>query len=319
MLRPKSILQHPPTLHNPAMGSQARPQLWMTTYAAPWAIMALLCAPNHARSDVSIGTTAALRHDDNVGNAQTMSDKVQDSTASGTVSLFQSLPLGADYSLTAGGVLSGEAYGHLEGLRNASMDGVVSLKKKWGLGAFSPWVRTAISLGRTSFEDGYRDSTTYRASVESGKRLDARWNFWTKYTLEHREANPGPIVISGVSSDAFSQVSHSLIGNMEIALSERISLAIGAIRRHGDVVSTTAPVDGALYLNSRAVQADPTFGPNQFAYRLAGTTYTVSAGVLLSMGTHSLLSCALRRSETHAEGGTNYANSVAEISWNYRL
>jgi fermentation-respiration switch protein FrsA (DUF1100 family) len=306
-------------LHNPAMGSQARPQLWIAMRAAPWAIVALLCAPNHARSDVSIGASAALRHDDNVGNAQAMGDQVQDSTASATVSLFQLLPLGTDYSLAAGGVLSGEAYGHLEGLRNASIDGVVSLKKKWGLGAFAPWVRTAVSMGRRDFEDGYRDSTTYLASVESGKRLDARWNFWTKYTLEHREASPGPIVISGVSSDAFSQVSHSLAANMDVALSERISLAIGAARRHGDVVSTTAPVDTDLYLNSRAVEADPTFGPNQFAYRLTGTTYTVSAGVLLSVSTHSLLGCALRRSETHAEGGNNYANSVAEISWNYRL
>jgi hypothetical protein len=301
------------------MSSQVRPQLWIAICAAPWAVASLLCAPNQARGDVSMGAAAALRHADNVGNAQAIGDKVEDWAASGTLSLFQLLALGSDYSLAAGAVLSGEAYDHVEGLRNASIDGVVSLKKKWGLGALAPWVRTAVSLGRTDFEDGYRDSTTYVTSVESGKRLDARWNFWAKYTLEHREANPGPIVITGVSSDAFSQVSHSLSANMEVALTERISLDIGALRRHGDVVSTTAPVDADLYLNSRAVEADPTFGPNQFAYRLTGTTYMVSAGLLLSMSPHSLFGCALRRSETHAAGGNDYVNSVAEISWNYRL
>jgi hypothetical protein len=301
------------------MGSHARPRPWNAPRAAPWAIAALLCAPNLARSDVVIGASTALRHDDNVGNAQAVSDKVQDSTASAAVSLFQSLPLGTDFSFATGAVLSGEVYDHLEGLRNASIDGVVSLKKKWGLGAFAPWVRTTVSLGRTDFEDGYRDASTYRVSLESGKRIDARWNFWAKYTLEHRDARPGPMAIYGVSSDAFSQLSHSVTANMEVALSERISLAIGALRRRGDVVSTTAPVDGDLYLNSRAVEADPTFGPNQFAYRLTGISYTVSAGVLLSMSAHSVLGCALRRSETHAEGGNNYVNSVAEISWNYRL
>jgi hypothetical protein len=286
--------------------------------AAPWAIAALLCASNHARGDVSIGATASLRHDDNVGNAQTSSDKVQDSTASAAVSFFQLLPLGTDYSFAAGGLLSGEAYEHLEGLRNASIDGLVSLKKKWGLGPFAPWVRGAVSLERTDFEYGYRDSTTYRTSVEAGKRIDARWNFWAKYLLEHRAAGPGAVVSPGVSSDAFSQVSHSVTVNMEVALNERISLAVGALHRHGDVVSTSAPVDNDLYLNSRAVEADPTFGPNQFAYRLTGTTYTINAGVLLSMGSHNLLGCALRRSETHGQGGNNYANSVAEISWSYR-
>src|SRR5450631_23324 len=198
----------------------------------------VLCAASHtARSDWTVATATALSHDDNVGNAQSNTNKVSDYSASATVSMLQLIPIGEGYSLAAGGDLSGQVYDTLSGLRNASIDGLLSLKKKWGLGAFATWTRAGISVGRTDYQQGYRDATIYRASLELGKRIDERWNLWAKYAFERSAATPSGVEIYGLSSDAFSQEGRSFTANARYSLSERFSISLGSLLRHGDVLS----------------------------------------------------------------------------------
>jgi hypothetical protein len=265
-----------------------------------------------------LATAAALSHDDNVGNAQNHIDRVSDSKAAANASLFQLIPFGEGYTLAAGGDLSGQLYDRLTGLRNASIDGLLSLKKKWGLGALAPWVRAGISIGRSDYEDGYRNATIYRASLETGKRLDERWNLWAKYAFERRHAAPARSEIYGISSDAFSQEGRSFTAGVQYSLSERTSLSIGSILRHGDVVSTTQAADYD-FTAFKAIAPDPTFGPDAYAYRLSGTTYGVRLGLEYSLTTRSLIGCGFQRLETHAEGGNRYAGSTPELTWNYRF
>jgi hypothetical protein len=228
------------------------------------------------------------------------------------------LPLGEDYSLALGGSVSGEFYDKLIGLRSGSLDAIVSIKKKWGLGAFAPWIRATLSPGRTEFDDGYRDATIYRAIVEFGKRLDVRWNLWGEYLFDRRLATPVAVPSAARSTDVFSTHGRSMLGNVEYAMSERTSLTASALLRHGDVVSTLYP-SVYTYLNARAAVADPTFGPNDVAYRLFGTTYAVRIAVDYSVTPHSLLGAGFERSETHTSGGNNYTKSLPELIWKYRF
>jgi hypothetical protein len=280
----------------------------------------VLCAASHtARSDWTVATSAALSHDNNVGNARDYNDQVADSNASGTASALQLIPIGEGYSLAAGGELSGQIYNRLTGLRNASIDGLLSLKKKWGLGAFAPWTRAGISVGRSNYEDGYRDATIYTASLELGKRVDERLNLAMKYAFERRAATPGGYEIYGISNDAFSQTGRSFTANAEYFLSERFSISLGSLLRHGDVISTTQSSEYYLYLNSKAVAPDPTFGPGAYAYRINGTTYGARLGAEYSLTAHSLIGCAFQRLETHARGANNYTDSMPQLTWNYRF
>jgi hypothetical protein len=281
------------------------------------ALLIFCAASDTARSDWTVATAAALNHDDNVGNARGYSE-VSDSSVSGDASVLQLVPIGESYSLAAGGELSGQVYDHLTGLRNASIDGLLSLKKKWGLGAFAPWARAGISVGRSDYEDGYRDTTIYRASLELGKRVDERWNLAMKYAFQRSAATPGESQIYGVSSNAFSQTGRSFTANAEYSLSERFSISLGSLLRHGDVVSTTQ-FAGYNYLYPKAVAPDPTFGPGAYAYRLNGTTYGARLGAEYSLTTHSLIGCGFQRMETHAQGGDSYSDSMPELTWNYRF
>jgi hypothetical protein len=279
----------------------------------------IFCAASHtARSDWTVATAAALSHDDNVSNARDNRDQVSDSSASGNVSVLQLIPIGDSYSLAAGGELSGQIYDHLSGMRNASIDGLLSLKKKWGWGAFVPWARAGLSVGRSNYEDGYRDATIYRASLELGKRIDERWNLAMKYAFERSAATPQGWQIYGLSSDAFSQTGRSFAANAQYSLSERVSINLGSLLRHGDVVSTTQ-VAGYGFVYSKAVAPDPAFGPDAYAYRLNGTTYGVRLGAEYSLTTHSLIGCGFQRLETHADGGNNYTDSLPQLTWNYRF
>ena len=278
-----------------------------------------LCAIAHtAHGDWTVATSAALSHDNNVGNARNYISVVADSSAAATVSLLQLIQVGENYSFAAGGNLAGQVHEHLSGLNDASLEGVLSLKRKWGLGAYAPWARAGISIGRADYADGYRSATIYRASLEVGKRFDERISLWANYGFEHRHAAPAEAEFYGISGDVFSQNGRTLKAGLQYSLNERISLGIGSLWRHGDVISTTA-AGTYLYAYSKAVTADPTFGPDAYAYKLNGTTYGARVGVDYSLSAHSLIGCGFQRLETHAQGGNNYSDSMPDLTWNYRF
>ena len=279
----------------------------------------LAAAPMTARGDWTLSGAARLAHDDNVGNAQANVDKVQDYSADARLSLYRLFPLDGGWSMSVGGDLAGEAYDNLTGLNNASIEGSLSLKKKWGLGAFAPWARAQFSLGRAEYRDGYRDATLYRASLDLGKRIDERLNLWAQYSFERRAASPGPELVPGVSGDAFSQSGNNLGATLEFALGERIFLTAGALWRTGDVVSTALIPWYYLYESSDAIARDPTFGPNAIAYRLPGTTYGLKVGAEFSVNAHNSIGCGFQWLDTHAKGGNDYNQSMPEITWNYRF
>jgi hypothetical protein len=295
-----------------------RPLLPRTIRASLPAFL-VFCAISHtARGDWTIAASASLSHDNNVGNAQHYADTEADSSASARLSLLNLLPLGENFSLAAGGDMSGQVYDHLSGLNNASLGASLSLKGKWALGAFAPWSRISIFAGRANYDDGYRDATIYRAAIEAGKRLDERWNLWAKYSFEHRAADPVPSSLYGISSDVFTVAGRSFNAGVQYAAGERITLNFSTLLRHGDVVSTSQEYAN-IFLNSKAVAPDPTFGADAYAYRLYGTTYGARLGAEFSLSAHNLIGAGFQRLQTHAQGGNNYADSLAEITWNYRL
>jgi hypothetical protein len=291
----------------------------MRPIRASLSALLVFCAVVHtARSDWILATAAALNRDNNVGNAENTASRVADSRTEANLSLLQQIPLGDGFSLSAGGDLSGQLYDHLSGLNNASIEALLTLKKKWGLGAFAFWSRAGISVGRVDYDDRYRDATLYSASLEVGKRLDERWNVWSKYAFERRRATPAESDLYGVSSDVFSQRGRSFKAGVQYSWSERLSLSLGSLLRHGDVVSTTQPGAG-IYASSEAVALDPTFGPGAYAYRLLGTTFGARLGVEYSLTAHSLIGFGFQRLDTHARGDNNYGNSMPELTWNYQF
>jgi hypothetical protein len=281
------------------------------------ALFVLGAVPYSARSDWVLGADANLRHDNNVGNAETQSDIVGDTIVGARLSIVRLFTPGDGYSVTAGGDVGGESFHSLTGLNNASLGGSFALKKKWGLGAFAPWARTGISVARWDYDLSYHNAWVYRATLASGQRIDDRWNLGVEYAFERRAASTQTALVPGISGDAFSQTGQNLAANVEYALNDSTFLALRVLARHGDVVSTTGP-SAKIYYASSALAEDPAFGPEDYAYKLTGTTYGFRVGVSYSPTRHSALGCGFERLSTHADGGNDYTKSIPEITWDYR-
>jgi hypothetical protein len=291
------------------------------TCAAAWTavvvLIALGAAPDAARGDWTVGADAQVRHDNNVGNAAYPADIIEDTVVGGHASLYQVVAFGDGYSLSAGGDLSGETFHRLDGLSNATLGGGLALKKKWGLGAFAPWIRVGASIARSDYHDDYRNASIYRATLAAGRRIDERWNLWAGYTYERRAAATQDQQEPGISGDAYSQDSHRLAVNVEYALNQVLTLEADLSVRHGDIVTTTLN-EYRIYDAARAIAEDPAFGPEAYAYKLVGTTYGFRVGLNYSPTPHTLIECGFQRFDTRADGGNGYTKSIPEISWSYR-
>jgi hypothetical protein len=294
-----------------------RGQPSVATWTAVVLLTVLGAAPDTARSDWTLGADARARHDNNVGNAEDPADIIEDSVIGGHLSMYQVMPLGEGYTVSAGADLSGETYHRLDGLSNASLDGGLTLKRKWGLGAFAPWIRAGASIARSDYRDNYRNASIYRATLAAGRRIDDRWNLWADYAFERRAAATQERQEPGISGDVYSQESHRLAATVEYALNEVLTLDANLSVRHGDIVTTT--LSGyRIYDAASAIAEDPAFGPDAYAYKLVGTTYGFRVGIDYSPTPHTLIECGFQRFDTRAAGGNGYTKSMPEISWSYR-
>jgi hypothetical protein len=280
-----------------------------------YAILAM-GVPYAARGDWNVGAEARVMHDNNVGNAQSYSDIVSDTIVDATLTVFDLFAIGEGYTLTLGADLSGEHYNRLTGLNNASAGASVALRKKWGLGAFVPWARVEFSAAHSDYDDDYRNASIYRGTLAAGQRIDERWNLWAEYSFERRSAATQPQEVPGISGDAFSQSSNNLSLNVEYSVVQNTYLNLAAIFRHGDIVST-GEGNYQILNSARAIAEDPAFGPEDYAYRLTGTTLGFKAGVNYSPTAHSLVGIDFRRFDTRAYGGNDYAKSIVEITADY--
>jgi hypothetical protein len=281
------------------------------------ALVAAGMLPAAGHADWASSATAQSSYDGNVGNAEHYADKVGDEIVGATLSANQVLPLCSGLLLTAGGDLSGAWFDHLGGLRNVSVDGSLSLRKKWGLGPFAPWARMSVSVGRSQFDAAYRDFTTARASLAAGKRFGDRWNVWTEYSYEHRAAAPGASVIPGISADVFTENTQSLAVSTEYSIVSKLYLDLGLFVRRGDVISTSRP-DPEILAVARAVEHDPALGNDAYAYRILGNTYGMRPALGFGVSEHSLLRLAYLRARSYAQGA-DYVKSVTELAWIYRF
>ena len=151
-------------------------------------LIAVAAMPTAARAEWSFDAAAQARYNDNVGDAELASDILSDEILAAQLSLSQYLPIGHAYLFSMGADVQGEWYQHLRGLNDVGANASIALRRKFGLGAYAPWLRAAIGAGRNAVNDPYRNTTRYRASLGAGKRVTARLNLWLEYSFERRAA-----------------------------------------------------------------------------------------------------------------------------------
>lgn len=284
-----------------------------------WGLATALMLGARCRADAGdlfYGMEAGLFHDNNVSRAPPGADVVGDSglSADGT--------LGAAYTIDDHGTLSlsadlrGAQFQRYHGLDVAALGGTLSYSTKFGLGPYAPRASVNGFLAAESYGNSVRNGSRSRIAFELGRRMSAQWNVSGGFAADRFDASQVQPALPRLSRDAFSIQGRSLFARAEYAWSERWLGYLGVSARRGDVVSSSRR-DAEAFEYASAIVADPAFGPDYVAYKLAGRTRGVRCGASLALSPHASLNLGLTREITRTDGEIEYRSTLANALFLY--
>lgn len=255
--------------------------------------------------------------DDNLSRALAVSDKKADFGLAAAASAGQFLQLTDSTSLTVTGDFLTDVYSQYGGLNQYSLGASAALKKKWGLGAYAPWMSLSGWARHADYQSAIRDSWFYGAGVALGKRFSEKWDVRWEYTYLQRWADrtPAPFgydeqIFSGA---VFDQVNHGFKLSTTYAYDDTTALTASYAFRTGDAFSSNAMTD-AIADVAKAATPDGVFGANLVAYKLPADTQSFALAASRAIGSHSSVNLGYQHHWTTASQGLAYHVNVVELS-----
>ena len=266
-----------------------------------------------ARPEWSTGVEAGVAHESNVGRGKLAQDIRSDTalTAAATVRGYY-IP-GERGVFSLGLEALGASHLHLQGLNHADLGISLGYKHKLDLGLEAPWLAARASLTRLNYKDSLRNGWLQAAALSAGRRIGERWDVRAEIGYERRSSDDDEEVVPGISGEAFAQRNRTLSANVDYAMSSDTTLSLGYTHRKGDVTPTTQR-NFEIFVVSTAIAADPTFGPDWFAYRLPATTHLFFVGLSRALGERSSLNLGIERQVSYGTGGNDYYNTHSRLS-----
>lgn len=280
------------------------------------AAILLAAAGPVSAGDLFYGFEAGAFRDSNVPRAQRDAGVVGDSGLSADASVGTSIPLGERDSVSIAATFRGQEYHRYTGLDSAALGATLTWRTKLGLGAYAPRVWATGAVAAESFADRARSGTRARLSLEAARRVSEALDFSGGIALDRFDASSVPGALPLFSRDVFTTRGAGVFGRADYALSEKWLAYAGLAFRRGDVVSSSLPF-AAIFFNSAAIAADPTFGAGYFAYRLPGSTTTASAGASYATSERTSLNLGFSHEFTAARGGVDYRSTRINASFVY--
>jgi hypothetical protein len=282
-------------------------------------VLALAMALAHgARADEILDVQAGLLFDSNLPRAEYAHDVKSDTALQASVAWGRFIPLADGLGLRATIDAAGEVYAHYTGLNNVAAGGSLALRRKFGLGAFAPWISFSAAGARLDYHSRLRDGWRTELGVGAGRRLTQAWNVSTRFAYQHRTADENDAIVPGVSGDVFDLQSHQAGVTSEVSVTERLSLALGYDYRRGDVASTTLR-NFAIFTHSDAIERDPVFGADTIGYRIFAITRAWRCGASYAVGVSGSINLTAERWVSRSRGGIDYFNTLVGLAYAHAL
>ena len=270
-----------------------------------------------AAAEWGYGIDAGAFYDSNLTQAQSAPDVRADGAATLAASVANfSAPTGED-ELTLSLDARGEAYDRFRGLNLLGGGASAEYRHKFGLGYTTPWLRVAAAASYDSYQQNLRTGARWSASAELGRRFTEQFDAAIGGTLERRYAPNGNSVVPGIPGTVFNLRGESAYLRTAYAVNEPLLIAARIEVRRGDVVSSTRR-NPEIFEASSAIAADPTFGSDFFAYRLRGTTGTLTASASWALDARSSLNLAYAGERTRAYDDLDYHGYRIDFAYAYR-
>jgi hypothetical protein len=279
---------------------------------------ALLCASGGARAAWQIDVDGGFFYDSNLTRAYEPADIRADAAATFDATAGTTWIVSGNDWFSLSGEARSELYDRFTGLDVIGLGVAATYRHKFGLGLGVPYLVLAASGANDDYHSRLRDGPRYEIRIELGKRLSPEFDAAFGARYERRYARHDDPVVPGISGRVFAVRAESVYARGGYDATDRVHLGAELEVRRGDVVATTRP-DLDIFLASDAIAADPTFGPDFFAYRLRGTTGTARINGSLALDDHSSLNLVYADERTDAAGGIYYRSHRLNLvyAWRY--
>jgi hypothetical protein len=268
-------------------------------------------------ADVFADAAVGALYDTNLTEAQAPADVRADAAATlaGSVGKYQALT-GND-GLTLALNANADLYSRFHGLNDVALGGSIDFKHKFGLGMAAPWISLAATIGYDDFSGSIRDGAPLAVTAAFGKRVTENFAASLGIIYDRRYATNDVPVVPTISGRVFATSGGTAFARASYDFTETLQISARFSVRRGDVVSTTRP-NLPIFLASDAIAADPTFGPDFFAYRLRGTTGTAAATMSWALSQQSSLNLGYVGARTRATQGLDYRSGTTNITLAYQ-
>jgi hypothetical protein len=267
------------------------------------AILLSLAAARSSSGDWIRDFGVDVSYDDNVSRSNREADERQDVAFRALAHLGRFDQLSDDLRLTLTADFTGAAWVRYHYFNDTTASGTASLRYRFGLGPWAPFVRVEGSAGYASFEQSLQDGGRYRSGVTFGKRLTERLSLEASYYFDDIE---GRVRV-------FDQQAHhfSVAGSFD--LSETTQITAGYELRDGEVISYAVPPRPDMVALANALRHVDTFGSDYVAYNLDATTHAFSVGVSQAFTRFLALNLRYERQET-SRAHLYYINNIFTAS-----
>ena len=256
-------------------------------------------------------------YDSNLTRAQPQADIRADGAATIAASAGSFFALSGNDGLTATLDARGEAYHRFHGLNLIGIGGSAIYRHKFGLGYAAPWLVLAGTAAYDSYQQDLRTGARWEAWTELGQRFGERCDASIGGALDRRYAQNGEPVVPGIPGKVFNLQGQSAYVRAGCSATDALFLGARLSVRRGDVASSTRP-NPEIFEASSAIAADPTFGSDFFAYRLRGTTGTVTLTGSWALDERSSLNLVFADERTRAYESVGYRSYDIAFTYAYR-
>jgi len=263
---------------------------------------------------------------DNINNAMFNSAEEHDQVWNTSISVGRAYQLTDNTRLFANLYVDGNVHETYDRLNQLDTGVSFSLRHKFGLGAYQPWVRGSVSSGYIFSRSKIREGQTLTAGLDVGKALHERLDIMLSYRFDYRDSRNHKTVAAtkliaariepGKSNSVFDIKGHDVGIQFNTLLTQQWLLVFAYHFRYGDVVSSNSPaLVPRIHRIVDAIAIDDAL-PG-WSYRSEGIThrYAVDANYAFMKG-RAAFNVGYEFIESHVDSFT-YQNNQFRLNLNY--
>lgn len=267
-----------------------------------------------AQEELNIQVDAGVTRDDNLTRANLRADRVADNAAFFSVGKTFNYALGEHDRLVLGMSVGGERFRRVDRLNRAHVGGEIEYQYRASSDFDEPTYGAFLKLTAEDFESRQRDGNRTAIGLSLRRTLTDRINLYAALSHNRRNAR----------NEVFSSSENALRANLDVLLTDRALLYLGAEYRRGDIVSTGWPM-----MNSAGVSnvwaMDDAF-PGMLSYRLRGSTTLVTLGFNYALAHNQSVDLSWRYIQARPKSSlmwtgidTSYRSSQLSLAYLYRF